>query len=106
MPVGTFTVATLTLSGMTNPGLLLSSLDSAYGQLLLAKLGVFSAMLALAGANRFLLTPKLSATLEGRGNLRTAVNALRVSVLVETALGFVVLAMVAWLGVLPPPAFD
>ena len=104
--VGTLSVATLTLSGMTNPGLFLSSLDSAYGQLLLAKLGVFGAMLALAGANRFLLTPRLSATLEGRGHLRTAVNALRASVLLETALGFVVLAMVAWLGVLPPPAFE
>ena len=104
--VGTLTVGTLTLSGMTNPGLFLSSLDSAYGQLLLGKLGVFAAMLVFAGANRFWLTPKLSATLEGRGHLRTAVNALRVSVLVETALGFVVLAMVAWLGVLPPPAFE
>jgi putative copper resistance protein D len=86
--------------------LFLSSLDTAYGQVLLAKLGVFGAMLALAGANRFLLTPRLSATLDGRGHLRTAVSALRASVLIETALGFVVLAMVAWLGVLPPPSFD
>ena len=104
--VGTLAVGTLTLSGMTNPGLFLSSLDSAYGQLLLAKLGVFGAMLALAGANRFLLTPRLSATLDGRGRLRTAVNALRMSVLIETALGFIVLALVAWLGVLPAPAFE
>jgi len=91
---------------MTNPGLFLSSLGSAYGQILLAKLGVFGAMLALAGANRFLLTPRLSATLDGRGPLRVAVNALRMSVLIETALGFVVLAMVAWLGVLPAPTFE
>jgi putative copper resistance protein D len=104
--VGTITVGTLTLSGMTNPGLFLSSLDSAYGQLLLAKLGVFGAMLAFAGANRFWLTPRLSATLEGRGHLRTSVSALRMSVLIETTLGFVVLAMVAWLGVLPPPDFN
>jgi len=104
--VGTLAVGTLTLSGMTNPGLFLSSLGSAYGQILLAKLGVFGAMLALAGANRFLLTPRLSATLDGRGRLRVAVNALRMSVLIETALGFVVLAMVAWLGVLPAPTFE
>lgn len=104
--VGTLAVGTLTLSGMTNPGLFLSSLETAYGQLLLAKLGVFGAMLALAGANRFLLTPRLSATLDGRGPLRVAVNALRMSVLIETALGFVVLAMVAWLGVLPAPTFE
>ena len=65
--VGTAAVAILTLSGMTNPGFFQSSLDTAYGQLLLAKLGVFGAMLALAGANRFFLTPRLSATLEWTG---------------------------------------
>lgn len=104
--VGTLTVAVLTLSGMTNPGLLLSSLDTAYGQVLLAKLGVFGAMLALAGANRFWLTPRLSATLEGRGRLKTAIKTLRASILIETALGMLVLAMVGWLGVLPPPSFE
>jgi putative copper resistance protein D len=104
--VGTAAVAILTLSGMTNPGLFQSSLDTAYGQLLLAKLGVFGAMLALAGANRFFLTPRLSATLSGRGGLKTAITALRVSILIETALGVIVLAMVGWLGVLPPPSFD
>ena len=104
--VGTTTVAILTLSGMTNPGLFQSSLDTAYGQLLLAKLGVFGAMLALAGANRFFLTPRLLVTLSGRGRLKAAINALRASILIETALGVIVLAMVGWLGVLPPPSFD
>jgi len=104
--VGTLTVGILTLSGMTNPGLFTSSLDSAYGQLLMAKLGVFGAMLALAGANRFFLTPKLLATLSGNGQLKTAIAALRASILIETALGIIVLAMVGWLGVLPPPSFE
>jgi putative copper resistance protein D len=104
--VGTITVATLTLSGMTNPGLFLSELDTAYGQVLLAKLLVFVAMLALAGANRFFLTPKLLATLGGRGGLKTAVYALRASILIETALGVIVLLLVGWLGVLPPPSFE
>lgn len=104
--VGTAAVAILTLSGMTNPGFFRASLDAAYGQLLLAKLGVFGAMLALAGANRFFLTPRLLGTLSGRGKLKTAIAALRVSILIETALGLIVLAMVAWLGVLPPPSFD
>jgi putative copper resistance protein D len=104
--VGTTTVAILTLSGLTNPGLFQSSLDTAYGQVLLAKLGVFAAMLALAGANRFVLTPRLSARLSGRGGLKTAINALRASILIETALGVIVLAMVGWLGILPPPSFD
>ena len=104
--VGTAAVAILTLSGMINPGFFRSSLDTAYGQLLLAKLGVFGAMLALAGANRFFLTPRLLGTLSGRGKLKIAINALRASILVETALGVIVLAMVAWLGVLSPPSFD
>jgi copper resistance protein D len=104
--VGTAAVAILTLSGMINPGFFRSSLGTAYGQLLLAKLGVFGAMLALAGANRFFLTPRLLATLSGRGGLKTAITALRVSILIETALGVIVLAMVGWLGVLPPPSFD
>ena len=104
--VGTAAVAILTLSGMTNPGFFRSSLDAAYGQLLLAKLGVFGAMLALAGANRFFLTPRLLGTLSGHGKLKIAINALRVSILLETALGVIVLAMVGWLGVLPPPSFD
>jgi putative copper resistance protein D len=104
--VGTASVAILTLSGMTNPGLFRSSLDTAYGQLLFAKLGVFAAMLALAGANRFFLTPRLLGTLSGRGKLKIAINALRASILIETALGLIVLAMVGWLGVLPPPSFD
>jgi putative copper resistance protein D len=104
--VGTLAVAILTLSGMTNPGLFRSSLDSAYGLVLLAKLALFGAMLTLAGANRFWLTPRLSATLNGRRGLKTAINALRTSILIETALGLLVLALVGWLGILPPPSFE
>ena len=104
--VGTATVAILTLSGMTNPGFFTSSLDTAYGQVLVAKLIVFAGMLALAGANRFFLTPRLSATLSGRGGLKAAITALRLSILIETALGVIILVMVGWLGVLPPPSFE
>jgi putative copper resistance protein D len=104
--VGTLTVATLTLSGMTNPGFFRSELHTAYGQVLIAKLLVFVGMLALAGANRFFLTPKLLATLSGGRGLKTAVNVLRASILIETALGVIVLLLVGWLGVLPPPSFE
>ena len=65
--VGTAAVAILTLSGMTNPGFFRSSFDTAYGQLLLAKLGVFGAMLALAGANRFFLDAETFGDLEWTG---------------------------------------
>jgi putative copper resistance protein D len=104
--VGTLVVASLTLSGMINPGFFTSSLESAYGQLLLAKLVVFVMMLGLAGANRYVLTPRLSAALKLGGSLQAAIWALRASILMETTLGVLVLVMVAWLGVLPPPAFD
>lgn len=103
--VGTVVVAGLTLSGMVNPGFFLASLTSAYGQLLVAKLAVFVMMLGLAGANRYWLTPKLSTALKNGGQLQTAIWALRASLLTEMMLGVLVLAMVAWLGVLPPPAF-
>jgi copper resistance protein D len=103
--VGTLAVAGLTLSGMINPGFFQSRLDTGYGQLLLAKLGIFGAMLALASANRFWLTPRLSRALEARDDWRRAIVALRVSIVLETALGILVLALVAWLGVLAPPDF-
>jgi putative copper resistance protein D len=104
--VGTIAVGSLTLSGMLNPGFFLSSLDSAYGQVLFVKLVLFAMMLGLAGVNRYWLTPRLSASLNRGDGLKAAIGALRASVLIETGLGVVVLAMVGWLGVLPPPSFE
>jgi putative copper resistance protein D len=104
--VGTMAVGTLTLSGMLNPGSFLARLDSAYGQVLLAKLVLFAVMLGLAGANRYWLTPRLSAALNRGGGLKWAISGLRASIMLETALGIGVLGMVGWLGVLPPPDFD
>ena len=99
--IGTLVVATLVLTGILNPGFL-SSLKTAYGQILLAKLAMFVAMLLLAAANRFWLTPRLSATLESMSELKSAVAALRLSLLTEAALAVLVMAAVAWLGTLSP----
>jgi putative copper resistance protein D len=93
-------VATLVLSGILNPGFL-SSLKTAYGQVLLVKLVLFGAMLFLAVANRR-HTPRLSAALDSVTGLKIAVGALRRTLLAETALAILVLAAVAWLGTLSP----
>lgn len=95
--VGTALVAVLLLSGLVNSWFLIgpAHLDAlitiAYGRLLLAKLIVFAAMLCLAAANRFLLTPRLTGALKLSGPTSKAVSALRASVLFETGLAFLVL---------------
>jgi copper resistance protein D len=100
--IGPIVVATLFLTGIINPGFL-SSLKSAYGQVLLAKLAIFGAMLLLAAANRFWLTARLTSALESKSGSEEPVRALRASVLTETALALLVLAAVGWLGTLSPP---
>lgn len=76
---------------------------TAYGGLLLAKLVLFGAMLCLAAANRYRLTPRLAEALNRSGGAAPAVTALRTSVMLEFALAVLVLAAVSWLGALMPP---
>lgn len=91
-------VATLLGSGLINSWYLLSGprdlLDTDYGRRLSLKLILFAAMLALAAANRFRLTPALPSA-----RARTALSR---NTLIETGLGLGVLALVAVLGTLPP----
>ncbi|WP_442678313.1 copper homeostasis membrane protein CopD [Sphingomonas sp. ASY06-1R] len=107
--VGTIVVVTMVVTGLANgwvlvgAGNLLSLPSTPYGQLLLAKLALFGAMLALASLNRFRLTPAFErsiAAADHRGALRT----LRRSLAVEAACAVTILALVAWLGTLEPPA--
>jgi putative copper resistance protein D len=69
-----------------------------YGQLLLAKLGLFAAMLGLAVTNRGVLTPRLA-----RGD-RAALPLLRRNALLEIAAGIGVVTIVGVLGVTVPAA--
>ena len=71
-----------------------------YGQLLIAKLVLFTAMLGLAAANRWRLTPRLA--LGEAGSDSSGVRALRVSIALETSAAVLILALVAWLGTLSP----
>ena len=96
----------LVLSGAVNswflvgPAQALHLADTDYGRLLLAKLLLFALMLGLAAANRWRLTPALDRAIkEGTPPPRALVLALSL----ETLLGMSVLAVVGWLGTLPPP---
>jgi len=105
--VGAAVVATLIATGLVNGWFLIGPdgvarlLASAYGLLLLAKLGLFAAMIGLAALNRFVLTPGLGRGL-GSGSPAQALAALRRSVGLETAAAVAVLALVAVLGTLEP----
>lgn len=104
--VGTLVVVTLAITGAVNYGLIVGpvlpelSLTS-YGGLLLMKLALFGAMLALAAANRFRLSPQLQRAMRG-GDQAGAVRALRRSLMFETSAVTLILALVASLGILSP----
>ena len=70
-----------------------------YGKLLIAKLALFVAMLGLAAANRWRLTPGLAWASD---NNVGGVRALRISIALETGAALLILALVAWLGTLSP----
>ena len=106
---GTIMVGAIVVTGLVNawlligPGNVLTLGTTLYGRLLLAKLALFVAMLGLASLNRFRLTPSFErsiAAADHRGALRT----LRLSLAVESATIVTILALVAWLGTLEPPA--
>ncbi|HEV7228524.1 copper homeostasis membrane protein CopD [Brevundimonas sp.] len=105
--VGISAVVALAATGLVNSAFLVGPEkigelgDGLYGRLLLFKLTLFAAMLALAWSNRTRLTPALAAA--GPAEAEAALARLRASVLVETALGLAVLAVVAVMGVEAPP---
>lgn len=102
---GSILVSVIVVTGVVNSWILIgperiSALPrSLYGQLLTAKLVVFALMLALAAANRYLLTPKLA----GSAGRARAEALLRKSLLLEVTCGLTILGLVAWLGMLEPP---
>lgn len=105
---GTLVVVTLVITGGVNYWLtagpsLAPLVSSQYGLLLLLKLGLFCAMLGLAAANRFSLTPNLERAIDG-GDTGAAVAALRKSLVLESGAALLILILIAWLGVLSPSA--
>lgn len=107
--VGTVVVALIVVSGLVNswilvgPDRLVSSLGTLYGQLLALKLVLFTAMLGLAAVNRFRLTPAFERAI-ATGDAKAALVGLRTSLAIEAGAATAILALVAWLGTLQPPA--
>jgi putative copper resistance protein D len=100
--LGVASVTLLFLTGFINAWYLVGDIPAlvgtVYGQLLLVKLALFAAMLALAAVNRFALTPRLS-----RGNAADAAR-LRRNALIETGAGAAIVAIVGVLGITVPGA--
>ena len=107
--VGTVVVGTIVVTGLVNGwmlvgiGNIVTLPTTLYGQLLIAKLALFVAMLGLASLNRFRLSPAFERSIAADDH-GAALGALRASLGIETACVVVVLGLVAWLGTLAPPA--
>lgn len=107
--VGTIVVGTIVITGLVNAWMLVGSGNvislptTLYGQLLLAKLALFVAVLGLAALNRFRLTPAFERSVAAADH-RSALGALRISLAVETGCVIAILGLVAWLGTLAPPS--
>ena len=108
--LGTLAVGLLVLSGLGNSWFMIGPAGvaglgtSLYGQLLIAKLVLFALMLALAAGNRFRLTPALGSVLARGEDPRQALQRLRRSIVAETLVGAVLVAVVAIMGTLAPPS--
>ena len=106
---GTLAVALLVGTGLVNgwflvgPARIDSLTSTRYGELLLAKLAVFVAMLGLAALNRWRLTPALGVAARAHGNVGNPVAQVRRSIVIETAFAVTVVLLVSWLGTLSPP---
>jgi copper resistance protein D len=104
--MGYVAVATLIASGLINSWFLVGSvsnlLTTLYGQILLGKLAMFVAMLALAAANRFWLVPAMSETRTDSGGSAAWSGRLRSHVLGEQFLGLMILLAVGFLGTMRP----
>lgn len=108
--LGTLSVGLLVVTGLVNSWFLVGPArigdlgTSLYGQLLIGKLVLFALMLIFAAGNRFRLTPELGSVLAGGADPRQALQRLRRSVLTETLVGAILLAVVAVMGTLAPPS--
>jgi putative copper resistance protein D len=107
--VVTAAIRRFSLLGMASVGVLLATgiintwfevgsfadlIETAYGRLIVLKLGLFAVMVALAAVNRFHLTPRLAAV--------GAVRQLQRNSLAEAALGFAAVLVVGFLGTMAP----
>jgi putative copper resistance protein D len=104
--MGYAAVAVLIGSGLVNAWVLVGTperlITTPYGQLLLLKVCLLAGMLGLAAQNRFRLVPELQRSKEGSLAAMSSMRVLRRNVLGEQMLGLAIVAIVGWLGTLPP----
>ena len=103
--LGIVSVGTLLATGIVNTYYLAGSvaalLHTDYGRLLLIKIALFLAMVAIATVNRFRLTPQLLQQASIAAS-RNALRKLRRNAAIETSAGAIVIVIVAALGTMPP----
>ncbi len=102
--LGITSVAAILATGIVNTyeilGIMAFSIGTDYNRLLLTKIGLFIAMLAIAAFNRQRLTPRLS----DERDRRRAMRRLQWNSLTEVGLGLLILVIVAVLGRIAPHA--
>lgn len=107
--IGPAVVAILVLTGLVNAWYLIGPsrgsalFDTPYGLLLLAKLALFLGMLLMAARNRLRLAPRLRRVSNSSKPLDPVWSKLRTTLLVQSVLSLLVLAVVGVLGMLQPP---
>lgn len=102
-PVGMIAIASILLGGVVNAISRASSFDafaaSTWGQIVILKIAIASAMIFVAALNRFVLMPRLSEQAE------IATARLARNIAFEQAAGLLILAAAALLGVFHPPHY-
>ncbi len=110
--LGLACVVILLATGIVNSWFLVGTLPALvgtdYGHLLLVKIALFGAMVALAAINRFRLTPRIGDAARQRkaASAVPTARSLRRNTIAEFVLGIVVLGIVGALGSLPPGLHD
>jgi copper resistance protein D len=103
--LGIISVGTLLVTGIVNTWFLAGSIPALvgtdYGDLLLAKIALFLAMVCMAAVNRTKLTPRLAL-----GPTSEPLRQLARNNAAEAALGFLILVIVSVLGAIPPGAHE
>jgi len=103
--LGIISVGLLAATGVVNSWYLAGSVPALigtdYGRLLLVKVALFFAMVAVAAVNRLRLTPRLVQTADAAA-AQQALRPLRRNAAIETLFGAFVVVLVAAIGTLPP----
>jgi len=101
---GVVVVTVLLLTGLSNTWFLVGGfpalVGTAYGQLLLLKIALVIAMVAVAATNRLVLVPRL----QDAAGAERVLGRLRRNGLIEIAFGLAIMAIVGALGTTPPAA--